>query len=97
MQAHIEIFLPMSISPLERGERFELPLCDLLDEVGGDITNSGSLLDDNKKIKSCSIALKVNDLDAALPRIIDILSKGAAAPGTVINQLEPNHKQLFLL
>jgi hypothetical protein len=96
MEYELELKLPGDFEPLERGERFDLPLCDLFDVIGGDIVGSGTLVRDGSIVESV-IQVTVPDLDEALPHIIKILRQGNAPSGTTVSLLLPERKQLCVL
>lgn len=75
---YLNIIIPLSIKPLERGARFEDPICDLFDTVGGtsDIIGSGSF-GNRDGLSGVEIALRIDDL-VILPLIVDILRSGGA-------------------
>jgi len=81
----ILIFIPGSIEPLERGERFDLPLIDLLEPAGGDILDSGTLLSGGT-IVSCEITIDVPD-EALLPGVFEVLKNGRIPQGSTVSQL----------
>jgi hypothetical protein len=90
----LEITIPGDIQPIERGERFDLPLCDLFDEIGGDIVGSGSRLS-GSEILECVLELAVPNLEIALPRIIRILQEGNAPSGTEVVHVGLGRKRVY--
>ena len=80
----LRIHIPDSIEPLERGERFELPLIDMLEPIGGDILGSGTHLVENK-ILSCDIDIEVPD-ERFIPQVVEILVNGRIPKGSTISQ-----------
>ena len=81
------ILIPEALEPLERGERFDLPLIRMLDPIGGDIVDSGTFLNKNQ-IVSCSISVIIPSEDVVL-QVADILMAGRAAAGTTISRELP--------
>ena len=84
---NLSIVIPLGIAPLERGDRFELPICDLLDERGqGDIVGSGSF-GNNEGIQCCDIQLHIPDRDM-IGDIVRILVNGGAPDDTTLTCCE---------
>jgi hypothetical protein len=71
------------IEPLDRGERYEDPLGELLAEGGlGKVTGGGSQLDDSFKVKSVDIEIVVADLDSGIPLVLSLLEEKGAPQGS---------------
>ena len=84
---NLNIVIPLSIAPLERGDRFEFPICDLLDELGeGDLIVSGSFGND-EGIQCCDIQLHIPDRDI-IEHIVRILVNGGAPDDTILTCCE---------
>lgn len=96
MEYDVTITIPGPIQPLERGDRFELPLCDLFDQIGGDIVASGTLVG-NGSIVEAVIEVTVSRLDEAVPGIVKILSHGDAPQGTTVILTKPERRQLYVV
>ena len=79
--------ITLGIAPLERGDRFEFPICDLLDECGqGDVIGSGSFGNDDG-IQCCDIQLHIPDRDM-IGDIVRILVDGGAPDDTTLTCYE---------
>lgn len=82
--------IPEDLEPLERGERFDLPLVDALELANlGDVVGGGTMLGEGG-ITECNIELQVSDVQLALPVIRKVLRDGAAPSGTSIQQTSPD-------
>ncbi|MCC9628215.1 hypothetical protein LOC68_07395 [Blastopirellula sp. JC732] len=91
----INVMIPQPLQPLERGERFELPLCDLFDETdGGDVVGGGTMLEQGK-ITSANIEIEIND-ESLLPKVIETLRAGKAPDDTEISIGEPINQTKLL-
>jgi hypothetical protein len=89
------ISIPLSIEPLERGDRFDLPLCDLFDETdGGDIVGGGTSVIKGE-VSGAEIELEVRSVDI-LGRIADVLAQGGAPPDTLLEIGSPPYKSMIL-
>ncbi|MBB3210525.1 hypothetical protein FHS27_006372 [Rhodopirellula rubra] len=83
------ITIPEAIQPLDRGDRFDLPLVDELEAANvGDVVGGGSLVRDGT-IAECNIELEIADIETALPIIRRVLRAGNAPSGTTIQQRSP--------
>ena len=85
------IIIPESLLPLERGEKYEDALFEILwkHELGKIIGGGGILgdvdpADGKRPVESCSIELTLTDLDKALPLITESLIASGAPRGTTI-------------
>jgi hypothetical protein len=90
----LEITLPMAIGPWERAERFESPLWDLFEEIGGEVVGGGTLMGHDGTIAEVVIEVIVSHVETALPRIVEILRDGGAPEGTAI-VLKPERKRVY--
>lgn len=80
---NLSIAIPLAISPLERGDRFEFPICDLFEERGeGRIIGSGSFRDSNG-IQCCDIQLHIPDR-GMIRELVRILVDGGAPGDTTL-------------
>ena len=80
-----EINIPGTIEPLERGERFDLPLIRMLDPIGGDIVDSGTFLSGGG-VEGCSITIDVPN-EAVIKDVLEILKKGRIPTGATVSRL----------
>ena len=83
MQLRVDIV--GAIEPLDRGERFELPLIRFLEPLGGDIIGSGTLVL-GREIAGSDIVLEVPD-ENALQHVFEILRTGRIPPGSSVSRL----------
>lgn len=96
----IYIRLPGRIEPMERGERFEDPLTEMLAARGlGEITGGGSSLSDpddegRRFVIEAGMDLEVFDLAAARPELRAALVRLGAPPGTTVDFTSPQSKPL---
>ena len=75
----VDVFIPMKLEPIERGERFDLPLCDLFDETdGGDVLGGGTY-GKNSEILGVQVEIELVD-ESLLPEVAKILRDGGAPP-----------------
>lgn len=80
---NLSIVIPLGVAPLERGDRFEFPICDLLDDRGhGDLIGSGSFGND-AGIQCCDIQLHIPDR-GMIADIVRILVDGGAPDDTTL-------------
>jgi len=70
--------------PMDRGELYEDPLFDALDEAGlGEVSGGGTLMAKNGEIEYCEIEIMANDASAATTKkIIATLEKLGAPKGS---------------
>lgn len=91
----LEIVIPTPLQPLERGELYDLPLCDIFDELNdGDIVGGGTYAASGV-IEWCHVVFETSDVDRIMPRVLDLLDSSNAPVGTVVRQLEPNRSDLY--
>ncbi|RCS44024.1 hypothetical protein DTL42_17995 [Bremerella cremea] len=77
------MFIPLAIGPLERADRFEYAICDLLEaEDSGYVVGSGTY-GSREGISGANIQIAVATLPV-MNRIIGILRKGGAPPESTI-------------
>ncbi len=81
------IEIPGDLEPLERGRRFDIPLIEFLEPIGGDILDSGTFIKDGQ-VKSCHILIIVPN-ESVISQIVAILEQGAATAGTTLSLCGP--------
>lgn len=93
----LEIVIPASLQPLERGDLYDLPLCDIFDELDdGDIVGGGTYAKSGT-IESCHVVFETSDVDRIMPLVLQLLSSSKAPPGTVVRQLERDEIELHTI
>lgn len=71
--------------PIERGEKYEDPLTDMLEARGlGEVTGGGSQLNKDNSIEWIGVDLQLADLDGALELVRSRLRELGAPPGSVL-------------
>lgn len=81
------LVIPLSISPKERFDLFEGPICDLFDEdEGGDVIGSGTFRNQDG-ITCCDITIDVAHL-STMNRIAAILRSGGAPSDSIIKFID---------
>ena len=74
------------IGPIDRGDRYEDPLNEVLETTGiGRVTGGGSQLAENGRIEFADIEIELVDLDAALQTAVDALERAGAPQGSEIH------------
>lgn len=85
LSATVRIWEP--ILPVDRGERYELPLESLFDETGrGQMTGAGTQLTDTKEIDFVELELDLDDDDDVIDDVLRVLEEHGA----------PRHSRLVL-
>ena len=93
VRGFIYVKLPLSIMPIERGERFEDPIDAELKRCNlGSVSGGGSLMsepdaDGNRSIVYCGVDVEAVDLDMARALLRDLLP-GLGAPDQTALQYE---------
>ena len=86
----LEIFIPASMGPINRGELYDLPLCDIFDELDdGDVVGGGTYATSGV-IESCHVVFETSDVGRVMPHVLNLLESANAPIGTVVRQLEPD-------
>ena len=84
----IFIFLPESIGPIDRGEKYEDPIIDELERLGlGEVSGAGTSLGDERPdrtrpIESCGIDVDTHDVNATREVLRAFLPKLGCPKGT---------------
>lgn len=87
------IKIPENILPLDRYEKYEIPLDDLLRKAKlGEVTGGGTALSSIKGIEYIGIDIDVIDSKRAIPLLIKKLRELKAPKGTVIEKYKPKKK-----
>jgi hypothetical protein len=74
------------IGPIDRGERYEDPLDDVLKAAGiGRVTGGGSQLTEDGRIEFADIEIELADLDGALQTAVEALERAGAPQGSEIH------------
>ena len=75
------------IGPIDRGDRYEDPLGDILEKAGiGRVTGGGSQLDELGGITYADIEIELANVDDALPIVADALEAAGAPQGSELIQ-----------
>jgi hypothetical protein len=75
------------IEPIDRGDRYEDPLNEVLESAGiGRVTGGGSQLTEEGRIEFADIEIELVDLDAALQAAVEALERAGAPEGSEILQ-----------
>lgn len=86
--------LAARIMPLDRGDRYEDPLEEVLAKNGfGAVTGGGTMQSENGEIEYCGIDLDLYDVPNAVPFICEFLTKHGAPRGSKL-QYEHEGQQL---
>jgi hypothetical protein len=71
------------IEPMDRGDRYEDPLSERLQQENiGEVTGGGSQMDENFKIKYVELEIYLANLDGAVTRLLAILEEIGAPKGS---------------
>ena len=87
----IYVFVPESIGPLDRGDKYEDPIIDELERLGlGEVSGAGCSLgepraDGTRLIESCGIDVDTSDVDAARAALRDLLPTLGCPAGTQLH------------
>ncbi len=82
--------LNIRIMPLDRGDMFEDPLAEALEENGfGEVTGAGTMTSAEGEIEYCGIDIDNLDIDKGVPFICKFLTKCGAPKGS---ELQYKHK-----
>ena len=84
----IYVYLPESLGPIDRGDKYEDPIIDELERSGlGEVSGGGSSLgeprpDGTRLIESCGIDIDTHDSTAARELLRELLPKLGCPKGT---------------
>lgn len=93
----LEIIIPASLEPIERGELYDLPLCDIFDELDdGDVVGGGTYAVTGV-IQSCHVVFETSDVGRVMPHVLNLLASSNAPVGTIVRQLEPDEIDLHVV
>lgn len=87
------VLIPESLGPLERCERYEIPLNDALGELGG-VVGGGSQMGEDNGIAFCGLDVVVNDRERGLKLIRECLLACGAPQETLIEEYVPAFAQM---
>ena len=77
------VHLNHKIKPLDRGDRYEDPLDDALQDAGfGELNGGGTAISDTGEITSSDIELTLYDLQNGIPFVIALLTELGAPKGS---------------
>jgi hypothetical protein len=95
MPSRFEIVIPEPLQPLERGELYDLPLCDLFDELDdGEVVGGGTLVSDGT-INECIVEFEIDNIQNALPGVLNVIASANAPAGTTLVKLDPERQELY--
>lgn len=88
------VTLNACLRPLDRGDLYEDPLMDALDgRAYFEITGGGSLLrPGGNEVEYCCVDIDINNLDRAVPLIVDTLTAAGAPKGSFLEYTDPSEK-----
>ena len=95
----VYVYIPESLGPIDRGEKYEDPIIDELERLGlGEVSGAGTQLGDEgpdgrRPIVSCGIDVDTNDVAATRSALRDLLPGLGCPQGTQI-QYEQSGKPL---
>lgn len=87
----IYVYLPESLGPIDRGDRYEEPIIDELERLGlGEVSGAGSSLseprpDGTRVIEFCGIDVDTDDVDATREALRTLLPKLGCPAGTQLH------------
>ena len=95
----VYVYLPESIGPMDRGDKYEDPIIEELERLGlGEVSGAGTELGDEgpdgrRPIVSCGIDVDTNDVPATRSALRELLPRLGCPEGTRI-QYEQSGKPL---
>jgi hypothetical protein len=87
----IYVFLPESLGPIDRGDKYEDPIIDELERLGlGEVSGAGCLMGDVREdgtrlIESCGIDVDTNQVEATRAALRDLLPTLGCPAGTQLH------------
>ena len=87
----VYVYLPESLGPIDRGEKYEDPIIDELERLGlGEVSGGGSALGDprpdgTRLIESCGIDVDTDDVDGARAALRELLPTLGCPAGTQLH------------
>jgi len=93
----VEVTIPGFISPMDRGDRFEDPIQDALEEAGIEFEylGGGTFLGGPEEA-ACDFSFEVSDLKLGVEVICHVLKAAKAPPDTTIRFGDPDEQILRL-
>ena len=94
----VYVKIPESLMPLDRGDKYDDPLLEILESKGiGEVTGGGSSLgeeqaDGTRAIEFVGLDVELDDLDQGLPVVRDALEKLGAPAGTEVHYTRDGEK-----
>src|SRR3989337_2971732 len=91
----VYVFLPESLGPIDRGDKYEDPIIDELERLGlGEVSGGGSALGDlrpdgTRPIESCGIDVDTDDPEATREALRALLPKLGCPQGTQLHYRLP--------
>ena len=87
----IYIFIPESIGPMDRGDKYEEPIIEEFERSGlGEVTGGGTSLgqpraDGTRPIEACGIDIDTHDVEGARGALRDLLPRLGCPEGTQLH------------
>ena len=83
----VTLELNAKLMPMDRGEIFEDPLSEQLEELGlGTVTGGGTMLEENGEVASCDIEIELNQYnDVALMKLLELINESKVAKGSILH------------
>ena len=87
----VYVFLPESLGPIDRGDKYEEPIIEELERLGlGEVSGAGSLLSDERAdgtrgIESCGIDVDTDDVEATRATLRSLLPTLGCPAGTQLH------------
>ena len=85
MTLDLRIEIPEELSPIERGEKYDDPICDLLERhSAGFVFGGGTKLNPSGDFEFCYVDIRAEDAKKAKLLVSEYLLEIGAPPGTKI-------------